>query len=601
MVVVFLDLVRNSRDELIDGQFKGHLLNVSLMYMGEYKRLNLLDLPVEVLRVIIKLLTYGAVDLNANLILFSAKTYLNNVFRTSSLYWDLLSLSSTCKAFRILLSRFLFAKVSLVRCNEIDVLMTYPESSRIFSGEKKYRQLVLNEILQLRDECHLKEVCEKSEGDSYKSLLGFHNYTTHLECSNASLMNGDLALFKNLHSLKVLDTALTQEREVLGLQNIKDLSVNVVTFMNFASLLLTILKNLLRLNLFIDLNEIDALKFSAFSSKFEEILNLEEVNFFISNSHALKYDDILGFLGKIFKNSKRLKSANFRLLKGNGRQEKNENNNWSIYNNDELSLYMRFVETIFQLSGLIQLGIDIEILDALSFAHMDLQDLEVPSKRHKNTFCITLIDKSFSSPRFKPILLTKLSILALYGQCSDISLQYGEVIDQCHIQALNSMINFMEFLTAQNDTNTIYRGIRNVSIEKCWSFSDDAIIRDYYQNLIYNKQKVRDDGIRMKIDLNIKAASPIGRITVNSPRYRIRENYSVNYNKDSSISALSSIAGSLNQKEFSLMYALPKSNNTLDDDSRYLSSSEYFWTVELLLLELEYYCAAKKKLSSIWD
>lgn len=551
--------------------------------------MSLLILPDELIHEIIYYLTSRDIDDNLfnsspRPVLRPKGSFTPNTSRIYG-YKDLLALSSTCVRLRLMCGEILFTFVSLVRRSEIDAFLAYPTRMDKWSDSRALDRQFIKEILTTNFSiCSREELAKLSfrpsvNGDKrfwskYQRVFSANHYVTELEITNGSLKSGDLAMFPSLTSLMVLDKPGQIDpdvQQVAAASNLSRLSINLETLLGFESLLL-LLPQLHELNLICDINglvpQVSLLKLK---HAFGPSNNLSSFTLFVPDPDLLQYDEFVDFFHHILSTGP-IKTFVLRLTRRLGQLAGSKK--WDVFSDPENS-GSAFVAALNSGSFLRSVVVDYDLVSRLLFPPRF-----VAPKRNLNDsepIRFYLIDYSLSVPKllFKPREMVA-NIIQSIG-ASEIVFIYGEVIDQSHLLAVGVMSNLLIYLISSHRVSP-YLGVTNVSIEKAWSMSDDALVRHYFESLVDNYDTAERLSVT-KRDLAAKIRSvSIGDFHVfSSPRYRRRENYVV------------------------LMESVQGSPTPIMMPSNMPKSSDSFWATESMMKDLEHYCMREKPLSSIWQ
>ncbi|KAK6455690.1 uncharacterized protein RJT20DRAFT_128996 [Scheffersomyces xylosifermentans] len=596
-----------------------------------------LDLPAEILHLIVFYLSDGELTFNHSFLNpltenYPENTYILNHIRCGhKVYSSFLALSSTCTVLRGLLGPLLFRNLSLVRENQIDTLMANPKVQQMYSDKKVYHRAFIKELMATNfDNCSKEELAKSSFkisviGDSqyksfYQKTLSINNFVTYLECDNLSLLNYDLDLFPHLKSLKIFDSGLVQPSNPLdgdsrvsiygNLRHLESFSIHSNTLVLVPELQ-TIFYQLKRLDIVIEFNELAAVdgmyRLKQYFSKPNG--NLRELNLFIDNRNALEFEEMSDLMREVGNNCFALSSLNIRKIR---RKSHSDGGSTWIINEDEFG-GNNLTKVLSKMRNLQNFGIDLSILDSIMFSsnvtNLNPSYQEFDAERIHDVRCLTIIEPSLNTPKLSDKLRNVISFLARSLNVTELRCQYGEVVEQAHIQALNLVTNLVEFLSNPFYNVTYYHGLNKVSIEKCWSVTDDSINRDYYDNAIMDTVRVVSRPLNLFYSkLKLASATVWGRTTFNSPRYRVRETFEVRYTKITLGEYLQSLEhppaeiGSryYYTEEMQKLMTRPTYKNGQDGDNEY-TNSRAFWSVEASLSELEQYSLKQKKASGIWD
>ncbi|SGZ58638.1 CIC11C00000004299 [Sungouiella intermedia] len=499
---------------------------------------------------------------------------------------DLMAISSTCVRLRVICGPTILRFVSLVRRSEIDAILAYPTRMDKWSDSKALQRHFIKEILTTNFSiCAREELARLSfrpsvNGDlrfwsRYQRQFSANHYVKELEITNSSLKNGDLALFPQLTSLKVLDkpAETKPEGELPSLNlNLSILSINLETLLGCESLL-RILPQLHELNLICDINSLEPhVSLLAFKIALGSSNNLSSFTLFVTDPDLLQYSEFVDTLHHIISTGY-VQTIALRLTRKAGQRASIKK--WDVFSKQE-DTGPSFVRALNSGSSLRSVVVDFDLINRLLFPPRFL------ARRHdfsiKESICFYLIDYSLSVPKllFKPREMVA-NIIQSIG-ATEVVFIYGEVIDQSHLHAIGVMSNLLIYLVSDAHRAAPYSAITQVSMEKAWSMSDDSLVRHFYESLIdsYDAAEKFSDTKR-ELAAKIRAVSTGDHHVFSSPRYRKREDYVV---------LLESSQGNPTPM------MIPRSRQKPKDS---------FWPTEAMLKDLEHYCMREKPLSSIWD
>lgn len=249
-------------------------------------------------------------------------------------------------------------------------------------------------------------------------------------------------------------------------------------------------------------------------------------------------------------------------------------------------------------------------MDYLNILDLNYQVREARTSSHStrlNKISFTLIDPSLSTPKFVVRSRNIVSYVVQALQVGDLHFHYGEVVEQCHLQSLNVVTNFVEFLSIPHGSSSLYDGISRISTEKCWSVSDDTCRREHYHKLLLelgDKHITRER--RAQTQQKISSCFAWTRISYNSPRYRIKEFFDVHYALMPLLNYFQLFSEHNLVRELNLT-EIPELQLEVTIPSIKLSATpakepiySTFWSVESSLVDMEQYSLKQKKLSRIW-
>lgn len=590
-----------------------------------------LDLPEEIIYEIITWLTKRVVNTRgkADPAIEGNDTpdyvFVPNLVRIGEYYKDALLLSSTCSYLRVLLGPFLFESTSLVRKNQLDAVLCNPKPLEVYSDSKRYHREYFKEILGTNfSECSKADLARDSfkiavNGDEsfqskFQKLVSMNNFVEYLECNNASLKNHDLSYFPKLRNLKILDSGLCDtNEEIFLLSNIPNLKYLAVTATALKhSSVNSCVPRLKRLDLLCDFNELNpGCDIKEITASFNQVsCDLQELNVFVNLTYALTYSEVLELVQTVVKQCKELKSITFRLTRRRG-VSLEQGTAWKIFDSGSNGAY--FIDTLNLCQKLRFFSVDLQLLEAMDYLNildLNYQVREARTSSHStrlNKISFTLIDPSLSTPKFVVRSRNIVSYVVQALQVGDLHFHYGEVVEQCHLQSLNVVTNFVEFLSIPHGSSSLYDGISRISTEKCWSVSDDTCRREHYHKLLLelgDKHITRER--RAQIQQKISSCFAWTRISYNSPRYRIKEFFDVHYALMPLLNYFQLFSEHNLVRELNLT-EIPELQLEVTIPSIKLSATpakepiySTFWSVESSLVDMEQYSLKQKKLSRIW-
>ncbi|KAI5948664.1 hypothetical protein KGF57_005275 [Candida theae] len=484
------------------------------------------------------------------------------------------------------LGRILFHSLSLVRENQIDSFLSTPKSRQLFSDKKTYHREFVKELIGGNIEnCSKSELARSSFrnhiiGDPgfkcyYEVKLCMCNFVTYLECDNGVLNNGELSMFPNLTELRVLEECganSTASQTEIGLPKLKFLAVHVQTLQT-SKMLLNSLQNLRRLDLFLVFSDITSTEGARqlISQLQQSNLSLAEVSLFLEQPYNLRYSDTIQLL-KIFASCPCLSKLTIRVTRRKClmRSEHREHSLYREHINEELLTVFQSVE---------QLIIDISLLDEIKLVPaLELWGQNTPGRSNR----IIIVDRAVSRPKMtmhqKEVLGTIIRVCGF----ADLSLYYGESLEESHLLVLNIVTDFVRWIVDPISTNSqAYCGLSVVSIEKCWSITDESIMREVLENCII-EGKTKADVNHFKI---------WSRSVLNSPRYRRREMLDLHYHRQSQYNVTTEggyYVGTSNTPTDSVTILTSQSTGSDGEEN-------YFWSTETSLCDFEQYCIRQRR------
>ena len=548
------------------------------------------SLPLEIFDNIIKRLSNGQAHLRNVKEAegkYPAFTYITNSERYHGCYHDLLSLSSTSRSMRMKLGGVLFRSISLIRENQIDSLLSTPKTRQLYSDKKTYHREFMKELIGGNiEECSKSELARSSFkthiiGDRsfkcyYEEKLCMCNFVTYLECDNEVLNSSELSMFPNISELRILDECATiYDTEIqcdVELPKLKSLAVHAQTLQT-SNVLLKSLHNLRRLDLFLlfsDIASVDGLQ-RILVHLSQHNLALEEICLFLEQPYNLRYHDTVHLLKKVVSapllqkltiRVKRRKSS-LQLTQGEHQLYKES------FSDEILKAFQKVEQLVIDFSLLDQIMLDpvIELLTHNS----------IGGKKQ-----VTIVDRAILSP--KMTVRQKEVLGAIVRTCgfANLSFYYGESLEESHLHVLNIVTDFIRWIVDPISTHgQVYCGLELVSIEKCWSITDESFIREGLKNCI-TEGKAKPDINRFKV---------WGRSALNSPRFRRREIFDLSYHR------LSQYNVTMEGGYYVGTSNIPTDSVTIvTSQATGLKSEEnHFWSAEASLCDFEQYCMHQRR------
>lgn len=499
--------------------------------------LSLTELPDEILNKIIDYLCTDQVTPRSNnsksLIGFPKYTYILNHIRIGSLYHDILALSSTCTYFRKRLAPILFQSLSLVRTNQVDAVLESPKSQQLFSDTKTIQQHFMKELI-----VNNIEQCERAattwtsfqtntfDDKMFKSRYGKYlmmtRFVNYLECDNSFLNGEGIRLFSNLTALKVLDIG---EGAVFmsnfELANLRYLAINAQTLI-YSPQFLRIVPKLNRLDLFLDYGNLPSLVgIRPLIQQFRTFSQLTELVLLLNNPFTIAYLDTIKLLETISKNASNFAKLTIRYIRRNNESTVDQSG-WELYQG---RIGGKLLKVFKNLTDLI---IDISILDLIKF-DPETYSSPVLYTDHLMEKRITLVDEVVVGPNIDSTTREIAGVIIRHCQFTHLFFQYGESIEESHLHVLKLLTDFVGWLSNGHlDQSRNYLGIRQISLEKCWSMTDDSLLRDMIGSSIKSKSES---------DLSaLQKVYPWTTTINNSPRYKDIDSYNINYVEEAGLS-----------------------------------------------------------------
>lgn len=559
--------------------------------------LSLTELPDEILNKIIDYLCTDQVTPRSNnsksLIGFPKYTYILNHIRIGSLYHDILALSSTCTYFRKRLAPILFQSLSLVRTNQVDAVLESPKSQQLFSDTKTIQQHFMKELI-----VNNIEQCERAattwtsfqtntfDDKMFKSRYGKYlmmtRFVNYLECDNSFLNGEGIRLFSNLTALKVLDIG---EGAVFmsnfELANLRYLAINAQTLI-YSPQFLRIVPKLNRLDLFLDYGNLPSLVgIRSLIQQFRAFSQLTELVLLLNNPFTIAYLDTIKLLETISKNASNFAKLTIRYIRRNNESTVDQSG-WELYQG---RIGGKLLKIFKNLTDLI---IDISILDIIKF-DPETYSSPVLYTDHLMEKRITLVDEVVVGPNIDSTTREIAGVIIRHCQFTHLFFQYGESIEESHLHVLKLLTDFVGWLSNGHlDQSRNYLGIRQISLEKCWSMTDDSLLRDMIGSSIKSKSES---------DLSaLQKVYPWTTTINNSPRYKDIDSYNVNYVEEAGLSITDSRGYFIGVSD---QDADRPQFTTVDKKSGIQTINMEFWSGESSLLDFEQYSIRQRR-SLLW-
>lgn len=559
--------------------------------------LSLIELPDEILNKIIDYLCTDQVTPRSNnsksLIGFPKYTYILNHIRIGSLYHDILALSSTCTYFRKRLAPILFRSLSLVRTNQVDAVLESPKSQQLFSDTKTIQQHFMKELI-----VNNIEQCERAattwtsfqtntfDDKMFKSRYGKYlmmtRFVNYLECDNSFLNGEGIRLFSNLTALKVLDIG---EGAVFmsnfELANLRYLAINAQTLI-YSPQFLRIVPKLNRLDLFLDYGNLPSLVgIRPLIQQFRAFSQLTELVLLLNNPFTIAYLDTIKLLETISKNASNFAKLTIRYIRRNNESTVDQSG-WELYQG---RIGGKLLKVFKNLTDLI---IDISILDLIKF-DPETYSSPVLYTDHLMEKRITLVDEVVVGPNIDSTTREIAGVIIRHCQFTHLFFQYGESIEESHLHVLKLLTDFVGWLSNGHlDQSRNYLGIRQISLEKCWSMTDDSLLRDMIGSSIKSKSES---------DLSaLQKVYPWTTTINNSPRYKDIDSYNINYVEEAGLSITDSRGYFIGVSD---QDADRPQFTTVDKKSGIQTINMEFWSGESSLLDFEQYSIRQRR-SLLW-
>ena len=135
---------------------------------------------------------------------------------------------------------------------------------------------------------------------------------------------------------------------------------------------------------------------------------------------------------------------------------------------------------------------------------------------------LTLVDQAVVGPTISVNTRENTGVVIRHCQFTNLNFQYGESIEESHMHVMKLLTDFVQWVSnGRVDKEQNYTGIKSISLEKCWSVTDDSLVREYISDLISSKSTSTLNSIK-----------PWVTSMYNSPRYKDAESYNVTYVKE---------------------------------------------------------------------
>ncbi|EMG49131.1 hypothetical protein SBY92_000450 [Candida maltosa Xu316] len=556
--------------------------------------IHLEDLPDDILNKIFHYLCFDEplVDSKDNV-----KVLLNNppysyIQNKPKAYDDLLSLSSTCTFLRKKLGPRLFHSLSLIRSNQVDAILATPKSQELFSDKKTIQRHFLKELIGSNIEsCGKAELArlsfrthingDKSFKSRYQQSLMISRFISYLECDNTLLRGDGLQLFPRLTALRVLDMGSNEQFSGdYNLSKLTFLAINAKTLINTPQLLSAI-PYLKRLDLFLDYGNLPyEVGIAPIINQFRIATRLTELVLFLNNSYTIGYTGTIELLQAVDNNSKEFKKLTIRSKRRKSESTVDQSH-WQLYNGCVGEILL----PIFQ--SLTELILDIPILDSMKFeSETYCLPTTMDNSQNLRTKTITLVDQAVVGPTISSNSRENIGVVIRHCQFTNLSFQYGESIEESHIHVLKLLTDFVQWLgNGRMDKDQNYTGIRHISLEKCWSMTDDSLVREYISDLIAAKNSEI-----------LKNIYPWMSSLYNSPRYKDTDSYNVTYVKETGVAIMDSRGYFIGLSDSEIDKAV---FTTVDKKSGVRCVNLSFWSGESSLIDFEQYSNQQRK-SLLW-
>lgn len=484
-------------------------------------------------------------------------------------YSSVLQLSTTCRRFRRLLAPALFSFLSLVRTSEIDSILKYATDK---ANSAKHSQSFGTQYAKIIEsiQSFAKHSALKQTPD--QKCWRMNNYVTHLEATQDVLTIGSpisISAFPVLRHLKILDKRpLSNALVLFGDTQLFSLAIHLACLCSCGALI-SGLRKLQRLDLVLDMstmypkrpenNLLDPLGLLDIGDKLSNS-SLKQLNLFIMSPEVLLLNDFLEFLTHTVGGSA-IESLTIRTFKS----RETLGSQWGLI---ESPNGPRFLAILKCAKLLVNLTLDYAFMKYLKFP----QNYPITNEHEKSIpVSLNIVDESFGLPTLLPIEREVVTYIIATIRSTHVGLIYGRVQEGSHLNALSFINNLLSHLGSFSSSNQILI----VSLYEAWSYSDDGMMRDYYQKVINSIEAESKNSEARKFKMALLNASRISRFDFNSPRYQKQEFYSVRP-----------------QGGLLSMDTKPVYQSELPIDN--------FNSAEASLRDLEYYSCPSKELSAIW-
>ncbi|KAF6072212.1 hypothetical protein FOB64_000264 [Candida albicans] len=491
------------------------------------------------------------------------------------------------------LAPILFQSLSLVRTNQVDAVLESPKSQQLFSDTKTIQQHFMKELI-----VNNIEQCERAattwtsfqtntfDDKMFKSRYGKYlmmtRFVNYLECDNSFLNGEGIRLFSNLTALKVLDIG---EGAVFmsnfELANLRYLAINAQTLI-YSPQFLRIVPKLNRLDLFLDYGNLPSLVgIRPLIQQFRTFSQLTELVLLLNNPFTIAYLDTIKLLETISKNASNFAKLTIRYIRRNNESTVDQSG-WELYQG---RIGGKLLKVFKNLTDLI---IDISILDLIKF-DPETYSSPVLYTDHLMEKRITLVDEVVVGPNIDSTTREIAGVIIRHCQFTHLFFQYGESIEESHLHVLKLLTDFVGWLSNGHlDQSRNYLGIRQISLEKCWSMTDDSLLRDMIGSSIKSKSES---------DLSaLQKVYPWTTTINNSPRYKDIDSYNINYVEEAGLSITDSRGYFIGVSD---QDADRPQFTTVDKKSGIQTINMEFWSGESSLLDFEQYSIRQRR-SLLW-
>ena len=266
------------------------------------------------------------------------------------------------------------------------------------------------------------------------------------------------------------------------LANLRYLAINAQTLI-YSPQFLRIVPKLNRLDLFLDYGNLPSLVgIRPLIQQFRAFSQLTELVLLLNNPFTIAYLDTIKLLETISKNASNFAKLTIRYIRRNNESTVDQSG-WELYQG---RIGGKLLKIFKNLTDLI---IDISILDLIKF-DPETYSSPVLYTDHLMEKRITLVDEVVVGPNIDSTTREIAGVIIRHCQFTHLFFQYGESIEESHLHVLKLLTDFVGWLSNGHlDQSRTYLGIRQISLEKCWSMTDDSLLRDIIGSFIKSKSE----------------------------------------------------------------------------------------------------------------
>lgn len=501
----------------------------------------------------------------------------NSLWYDADEFHDLILLSETCRMLRRVLGRRIFSNASLVRFNEELSILRVPNSQT--KEEEEHIMSLLHQLLAL-------------DTDST-----FNNFIEYLEAPVSIVQNPLFGYqFPRLKALKVFATGdqcakaveiyATNDDAITPLINVEYLGTNALVIFNTPCLLASV-GCLRRLDLLIDLSELTPeTEIASIATALERHPgSLTELNLFMTSIEAFTHKEVLSLV-----------AAAAPLL---------------------VKLTIRTVRRahIFAPKAEWDVG-SVTGREILQLINQKCDCLQLLTVGDEMFTCFQFVLPGLQYCRKRPLHLTYVrrppTSFAFQGQDNLVAFTVGVGATAFHLLYFetellrhHNQIDLLLVLLSMVSLEYSYQKIQLVSVENCWSYENDGIMRAKFENKTDFINASGDQKRQMRRQL--AAVHPWTRLPLNTPYHKQKEEYNVSYYAKG-LEQYSELLAQLWRLTQGFTAMILASSNAplpqlhpVSDTAEMDECRRHFWGLETALLELEQYCLREKKRSSLWD